>query len=188
MSRDRLWPGRGLIPAHAGKTSSTTDGTTRAEAHPRSRGENAPVATQTPSTGGSSPLTRGKPSVRRRSPCARGLIPAHAGKTRLLAPKMSTQTAHPRSRGENCDGFVGCHGGGGSSPLTRGKHEIGRSRELRQRLIPAHAGKTQRAPRSDLAGRAHPRSRGENTCNLGIASQSIGSSPLTRGKRTKQRA
>ena len=162
MSRDRLWPGRGLIPAHAGKTSSTTDGTTRAEAHPRSRGENAPVATQTPSTGGSSPLTRGKPSVRRRSPCARGLIPAHAGKTRLLAPKMSTQTAHPRSRGENCDGFVGCHGGGahprsrgenmrldaaesfasGSSPLTRGKLNERRDLTLPEGLIPAHAGKT----------------------------------------------
>ena len=71
----------------------------------------------------------------------------------------------------------------GSSPLTRGKlllDEIGRSRE---RLIPAHAGKTRfRASRLPCPP-AHPRSRGENA-SAGIRQPARpGSSPLTRGKR-----
>ena len=51
-----------------------------------------------------------------------GLIPAHAGKTSLLATVCGIIWAHPRSRGENQvragrDGRLS-----GSSPLTRGKH------------------------------------------------------------------
>ena len=54
--RDRL----GLIPAHAGKTTTRKRGTPVEWAHPRSRGENAPMATTARPMGGSSPLTRGK--------------------------------------------------------------------------------------------------------------------------------
>ena len=93
----------GLIPAHAGKTPPCGPTQSVARAHPRSRGENcAPnlrmsigvwlipahagktlcldVLTHPPK--GSSPLTRGKPVSRRSTTWARGLIPAHAGKTR----------------------------------------------------------------------------------------------------------
>ena len=51
------------------------------------------------------------------------------------------------------------------------------------RLIPAHAGKT-RLKDSDRHRRgAHPRSRGENTTARWQAAHTVGSSPLTRGKR-----
>ena len=50
-------------------------------------------------------------------------------------------------------------------------------------LIPAHAGKT--TPRNCPAwrARAHPRSRGENDLIRVAGYLSVGSSPLTRGKR-----
>ena len=70
-----------LIPAHAGKTSWTSRTSSRAWAHPRSRGENAPAMTPAARPAGSSPLTRGKPLCRVRDTRPMGLIPAHAGKT-----------------------------------------------------------------------------------------------------------
>ena len=50
----------GLIPAHAGKTSTRRPCMRMIEAHPRSRGENHETASQIGDTEGSSPLTRGK--------------------------------------------------------------------------------------------------------------------------------
>ena len=71
----------------------------------------------------------------------------------------------------------------GSSPLTRGKL----ARESLQRafdgLIPAHAGKTHGTHARRRAQGAHPRSRGENSAAFGWINNSLGSSPLTRGKR-----
>ena len=51
----------GLIPAHAGKTTSSSASPTTRRAHPRSRGENCLVGILAAMTVGSSPLTRGKP-------------------------------------------------------------------------------------------------------------------------------
>ena len=48
-------------------------------------------------------------------------------------------------------------------PLTRGKPDLRGDRIESSRLIPTHAGKTKREERGPLPGRAHPRSRGENT-------------------------
>ena len=73
----------GLIPAHAGKTRHRPGGCCRGGAHPRSRGENR-ISRLTGSGGmGSSPLTRGKLRFRLPEARRRGLIPAHAGKTRM---------------------------------------------------------------------------------------------------------
>ena len=58
-------PRKGLIPAHAGKTLSSPLALPDAEAHPRSRGENAAHALAEIYARGSSPLTRGKPRVGR---------------------------------------------------------------------------------------------------------------------------
>ena len=52
----------------------------------------------------------------------------------------------------------------------------------RARLIPAHAGKTHPARPHRTAGRAHPRSRGENLTSTSRERLCGGSSPLTRGK------
>ena len=112
---------KGLIPAHAGKTKPTSGQFLDPGAHPRSRGENWGWSAVGVSLPGSSPLTRGKPTSTRRFSAGRGLIPAHAGKTRgRTQPKLSSR-AHPRSRGENSSPTGGTMRQRGSSPLTRGK-------------------------------------------------------------------
>ena len=100
---------------------------------------------------------------------------------RLPIPSLSW--AHPRSRGENglSLGVLGL--GGGSSPLTRGKLGVTVTNEDGERLIPAHAGKTSRVSCMAACMSAHPRSRGENAVTINGELVSLGSSPLTRGKR-----
>ena len=72
---------RGLIPAHAGKTSGFRRFAGAWRAHPRSRGENDGYVI---------------------SQCGnKWLIPAHAGKTGRTLMGTFGPRAHPRSRGEN---------------------------------------------------------------------------------------
>ena len=71
-----------LIPAHAGKTPCPSSLTRWPVAHPRSRGENRVIGQGYSGAWGSSPLTRGKPPLSWLRTAWRGLIPAHAGKTR----------------------------------------------------------------------------------------------------------
>ena len=71
-----------LIPAHAGKTRRTSRRPRRLRAHPRSRGENMGRRVYCSVRDGSSPLTRGKRDADIQPKSRRGLIPAHAGKTR----------------------------------------------------------------------------------------------------------
>ena len=131
---------------------------------------------------GSSPLTRGKLRDRQARDDSAGLIPAHAGKTRARCAAGWRRRAHPRSRGENVAPPNAPPTPRGSSPLTRGKPLLTRSSNQTHRLIPAHAGKTQRAVRHGGEGRAHPRSRGENAAHFSSGREESGSSPLTRGK------
>ena len=152
----------GLIPAHAGKTSRPSILGPKVAAHPRSRGENPPAVAWRVWLDGSSPLTRGKLAATGRRYGDGGLIPAHAGKTSRGSRGPGLATAHPRSRGENVFEVSDGHANRGSSPLTRGKHPRRPRCRPRDRLIPAHAGKTTGECRSSMLPRAHPRSRGEN--------------------------
>ena len=70
----------------------------------------------------------------------------------------------------------------GSSPLTRGKSGSLCPPRSRKGLIPAHAGKISWSLARTSAGRAHPRSRGENPSSIQQRLLHCGSSPLTRGK------
>ena len=137
----------GLIPAHAGKTPA--------------------LVTMDEIWKGSSPLTRGKRGAARVADAAHLLIPAHAGKTRRRVSRPRSGRAHPRSRGENVAATVATVGNGGSSPLTRGKPGGQLGGAGGRRLIPAHAGKTER--------------------DVSLAAGFGGSSPLTRGKRQSHR-
>ena len=91
--------------------------------------------------------------------------------------------AHPRAGGEN----VGCvhvlDGGRGSSPRGRGKHNLVIGHGSSERLIPARAGKTRRAPRGSCRRTAHPRAGGENVGGDPQELPNLGSSPRGRGKR-----
>ena len=111
-----------LIPAHAGKTAG--------------------IGLVEDAEAGSSPLTRGKLQALDPDVLREGLIPAHTGKTCSGRRKQPRTRAHPCSRGENmltrCSGVCAY----GSSPLTRGKRDVGGVRSGRRGLIPAHAGRT----------------------------------------------
>ena len=184
-SRKGSGPSR-LIPAHAGKTRRARRYGRSVPAHPRSRGENAfrrPVVNHDV---GSSPLTRGKRLRSRRTRAARRLIPAHAGKTAVSVAVWVSGSAHPRSRGENRATGSSARRGRGSSPLTRGKPLLDRAAKTRERLIPAHAGKTADHWIAILFTPAHPRSRGENGRPLDRHTLYSGSSPLTRGKQGRR--
>ena len=133
---------------------------------------------------GSSPLTRGKPRTDGHGHRRRGLIPAHAGKTHAEMSSNHPFTAHPRSRGENLCPVPPALLTWGSSPLTRGKPVELDTRPGLGGLIPAHAGKTRAGSRSRSYSWAHPRSRGENSPDRSQRRVYLGSSPLTRGKRT----
>ena len=113
---------------------------------------------------GSSPLTRGKHTCNGCSDLMRGIIPAHAGKTPSLPSRTSPTRDHPRSRGEN---------------QRPPRHEISR-----RGIIPAHAGKTPASSMTAPGLRDHPRSRGENDEFARVDPRAVGSSPLTRGKRS----
>ena len=178
----------GLIPAHAGKTSTPTSKPLARRAHPRSRGENVGDFHPGRSVWGSSPLTRGKHGAPISVVGDIGLIPAHAGKTALAASPSGSWRAHPRSRGENTASFFGCADTLGSSPLTRGKRRSRPPRVGPGGLIPAHAGKTGTVEVASWLDGAHPRSRGENDLFLVSKDDTPGSSPLTRGKRPRQHA
>ena len=173
----------GLIPAHAGKTQDGHNSLPEIAAHPRSRGENVRSLLVATSWRGSSPLTRGKPRTATTVCPKSRLIPAHAGKTADPSGRPSGFRAHPRSRGENSTGEYFGATSMGSSPLTRGKHGLLVRRDDSARLIPAHAGKTWTLRTRTSAPAAHPRSRGENIQRKLSIILTLGSSPLTRGKR-----
>ena len=88
-----------LIPARAGRTTSsaTTPGNSRA--HPRSRGADMLPMARPTRVVGSSPLARGGHGTGEGEHVGDGLIPARAGRTHPEAEHMSTTGAHPRSRG-----------------------------------------------------------------------------------------
>ena len=176
-----------LIPAHAGKTEAAQGRWMSRWAHPRSRGENYRLRSASITLSGSSPLTRGKRKYPSSVLLQSRLIPAHAGKTFALCVVADTGEAHPRSRGENLLQVLSELIKRGSSPLTRGKLEVLSCFIVSDRLIPAHAGKTQSGSQRRQARAAHPRSRGENTAQKHFRRLKHGSSPLTRGKPPSRR-
>ena len=113
----------------------------------------------------------------------RGLIPAHAGSTRVVKSVIGVCPAHPRSRGEHNTSKATNMSYMGSSPLTRGAREEPRQYLPQRGLIPAHAGSTAAALCSLHALWAHPRSRGEHQQSALPVVTVVGSSPLTRGAR-----
>ena len=151
-------------------------------AHPRSRGENPPPTDSKALDTGSSPLTRGKLPLTLARASFIGLIPAHAGKTRVVPNVVCETGAHPRSRGENSATRPSSRPRTGSSPLTRGKRRSRCRHVVFPGLIPAHAGKTPAWTPPTSPSTAHPRSRGENVGEGERHRHGRGSSPLTRGK------
>ena len=146
--RGKLSPARvyiafdGLIPAHAGKTSRASPKSLLCLAHPRACGENPNIGRASSHSTGSSPRMRGKLFFGVVFTRARGLIPAHAGKTSVGRAHFGVWWAHPRACGENSQHLKGVEMETGSSPRMRGKQNARYPELNAMGLIPAHAGKT----------------------------------------------
>ena len=166
VSRTRLYGGRGLIPARAGRTEILRGGRS---------GQGRPQ--------GSSPLARGALVVGVPVDGVAGLIPARAGRTGRGVWRWLARRAHPRSRGAHIAEFAEAIASKGSSPLARGAHCLSLQRGAGRGLIPARAGRTARLDARGCDVRAHPRSRGAHVVVFRGASGVGGSSPLARGAR-----
>ena len=91
---------------------------------------------------GSSPRMRGSPLI---SPCIRvgqGIIPAHAGLTRLLISTLCRMRDHPRACGAHDRRWTLEQSRQGSSPRMRGSRWLPCGFRCRLGIIPAHAGLT----------------------------------------------
>ena len=184
--RRRVRPGRrhrrGLIPAHAGSTTTSPTYPHASSAHPRSRGVDGLSTVTRRVRSGSSPLTRGRQVQWSTASGGGGLIPAHAGSTRVPVAFMVPTPAHPRSRGVDYLPAADTVPIWGSSPLTRGRPRRCHQERKHWRLIPAHAGSTSYPSLDSLGKPAHPRSRGVDLACLETLRVLDGSSPLTRGR------
>ena len=151
-----------LIPAHAGKTSRVQSLKPSGRAHPRACGENTETRAGARGEMGSSPRMRGKLAGCMLHRQSRGLIPAHAGKTRPRSGPVCAGRAHPRACGENGRGLCVVAEHAGSSPRMRGKPSSHEFDLTGLGLIPAHAGKTFVKCVHYVRRWAHPRACGEN--------------------------
>ena len=91
----------GLIPARAGKMTSTPGSKPSSTAHPRACGENSQHPAFVYPRLGSSPRVRGKFLNAAPAVPDSGLIPARAGKITGPRPPKVGASAHPRACGEN---------------------------------------------------------------------------------------
>ena len=91
---------------------------------------------------GSPPRMRGKPALADYADELTRITPAHAGKTVTGQKCYLCQQDHHRACGENMPLTVGIDIEEGSPPRMRGKRFCEVPEKPRQRITPAHAGKT----------------------------------------------
>ena len=110
-----------------------------------------------------------------------GIIPAHAGSTRLPESWCWRWRDHPRVCGEHRCSPDGLGVEPGSSPRMRGARSIAKTKLVVFGIIPAYAGSTRssRAPVCSL--RDHPRVCGEHMERSNNSELRAGSSPRMRG-------
>ena len=152
----------GIIPAHAGKSGSARAAQLPCRDHPRSCGEKTKVFRFFRFSRGSSPLMRGKGRLGWSTYGGSRIIPAHAGKSCTLQPRIYWTEDHPRSCGEKLLQRLERVQRAGSSPLMRGK--------VWRYLVLI------------ITSKDHPRSCGEKLHRRGHGAGLQGSSPLMRGK------
>ena len=159
--RQRTGPAPGIIPAYAGSTERLAGGVGEPE--------------------GSSPHTRGARQGALVHPFLLGIIPAYAGSTRSCPAPPERCRDHPRIRGEHYWVMSRRAAPMGSSPHTRGARRRPETDVAFHRIIPAYAGSTFATRRPRMSMPDHPRIRGEHPVLVPSSTQSVGSSPHTRG-------
>ena len=111
-----------------------------------------------------------------------GITPAHAGKSWGSRSCSGASWDHPRACGEKLM-QAGClNHCEGSPPRMRGKALHLNSYLIRQRITPAHAGKSRPLCRAATLPEDHPRACGEKGLFAQRSADSAGSPPRMRGK------
>ena len=172
-----------FIPAYAGNAHTKTPVEPQDPVHPGMRGERRLRGLVLIGQPGSSPYARGTQRGRTAGLGLSRFIPACAGNAGTSPASTARHSVHPRMRGER--GLVGVlkPPGGGSSPHTRGTHDVCLIDTPPSRFIPAYAGNARRRRCPSRPVSVHPRIRGERSGNGKRLIRSIGSSPHTRGTR-----
>ena len=184
---DLAQAGGGIIPAYAGSTPGSGTIAGSSQDHPRIRGEHDLSAVDGGGLPGSSPHTRGARRGAGTWCHRRWIIPAYAGSTTATSRGRAERGDHPRIRGEHSLLTTRTTTHCGSSPHTRGA--LGRipARLDGGRIIPAYAGSTLYSHFGSKGIWDHPRIRGEHKPISSMKSDAIGSSPHTRGARSRGR-
>ena len=172
---------RGIIPACAGNTSSTTPSPRPNRDHPRVCGEHLDDKTLYARQQGSSPRVRGTPRPPSNALNPTGIIPACAGNTSRMQSRAQAPRDHPRVCGEHTTTATGKLADQGSSPRVRGTQRLVRAPRPEQGIIPACAGNTSSFAKSHLVAGDHPRVCGEHGSRSTALRLFLGSSPRVRG-------
>ena len=115
-----------FIPAYAGNSGESKMGWWADSVHPRLRGELTDELYSAVRRTGSSPLTRGTLRAGEIEAPDLRFIPAYAGNSKKLSVQSPFLSVHPRLRGELQSPLASEGDANGSSPLTRGTHNLER--------------------------------------------------------------
>ena len=113
----------GIIPAHAGNTVTAYVMPSCMRDHPRACGEHYRIRLGDEAQLGSSPRMRGTPLIEQTDIAQIGIIPAHAGNTRVMPRPTGHVEDHPRACGEHYRVAIAPVELRGSSPRMRGTRQ-----------------------------------------------------------------
>ena len=170
-----------IIPAHAGLTPRGPSSAAAQRDHPRACGAHLKLKDVATMLSGSSPRMRGSQQGDGATATKPGIIPAHAGLTRVLALANLESRDHPRACGAHLIHNALRRPEWGSSPRMRGSQVRDNRRDAARGIIPAHAGLTTTGHTRSIKRWDHPRACGAHLVSLSLSQQAAGSSPRMRG-------
>ena len=173
--------GTGSSPRVRGTPGEKTGDHVGQRDHPRVCGEHGIVMAVLAVGPGSSPRVRGTRDTPNNWRYSAGIIPACAGNTTPRRKRTCATRDHPRVCGEHASRFCQLAFIAGSSPRVRGTLHAGGGLDAKRGIIPACAGNTMGATRSQPPAWDHPRVCGEHTVSVLSPDGNTGSSPRVRG-------
>ena len=156
----------GIIPAHAGLTGRRSGISCEDGDHPRACGAHALFTARENTLAGSSPRMRGSHCLLLFRRNNLGIIPAHAGLTKIDGKWEDYEWDHPRACGAHKRSQSPCRPSPGSSPRMRGSHRLVIFFEPFRGIIPAHAGLTVEDAFFPTIDWDHPRACGAHFQNI----------------------